>query len=141
MILHCLGLGSFMLLFELKTFAWSNVMLMPWLWHIRVVGYVGGSVLPIMFAHEIMPPLLPGIGFLIAGTLNLVEERKGEGASHDKTGELAERDGSTVRLKAGGAFYAPQPVSCLAVSLPLIVAGTQSGDLYHLKVQDGAPSA
>ena len=77
MILHCLGLGSFMLFFELKTFAWSNVMLMPWLWHIRVVGYVGGSVLPIMFAHEIMPPLLPGIGFLVAGTLNLVAVTSG----------------------------------------------------------------
>ena len=68
-------------------------------------------------------------------TLELVEERKGDGASTDKSGEVAERDGSTVRLKQGGAFYAPQPVECLAVHLPRIVAGTASGELYHLKVE------
>ena len=72
MILLCLCSGSFLLLFELKTFAGSTIMLMPWLWHVRVIGYIGSAVMPVMFAHEIMPPLLPAIGFLIAGTLNLV---------------------------------------------------------------------
>ena len=64
-----------------------------------------------------------------------MEERKGEGASADKSGDVAERDGSTVRLKEGGAFYAPQPVSCLAVHLPRIVAGSQSRELHHLEVE------
>ena len=52
----------------------------------------------------------------------------------DRSGGVVERDGSTVRLKQGGAFYAPQPVSCVAVHLPRIVAGSQSGELYHLEI-------
>ena len=68
-------------------------------------------------------------------TLELVEERKGDGASTDKSGEVAERDGSTVRLKQGGAFHAPQPIQCLAVHLPRIVAGTLTGELYHLELE------
>ena len=70
-----------------------------------------------------------------AGTLDLIEERRGEGAAIDASGEVAERDGSVLRLKEGGAFYAPSPLSCVAVHWPRLVAGAQSGELYHLKVQ------
>ena len=71
----------------------------------------------------------------LAGTLDLVEERRGNGAAIDGSGEVAERDGSTLRLKEGGAFYAPSPVQCVAVHWPKLVAGAQSGELYHLEVQ------
>ena len=70
------------------------------------------------------------------GTLELVDQRWGEGFSVDENGEVAERDGSVVRLKQGGAFYAPQQVVCLAVQYPKIVAGSLSGELYHLEVLD-----
>ena len=49
----------------------------------------------------------------------------------DKSGEVAERDGATLRLKEGGAFYAPSPLLCIAVHWPKLVAGAQSGELYH----------
>ena len=52
-----------------------------------------------------------------------MEDRTGSGATFDKSGEVVERDGSTMRLKEGGVFYAPSPLSCVAVRLPLIVAG------------------
>ena len=65
-----------------------------------------------------------------------MEERKGDGAALDKSGEVAERDGATLRLKEGGAFYAPSPLLCIAVHWPKLVAGAQSGELYHLEVQD-----
>ena len=70
-----------------------------------------------------------------SGTFDLVEERTGSGAAIDAAGEVAERDGSTLRLKEGGAFYAPLPLQCVAVHWPKLVAGTQSGELYHLEVQ------
>ena len=54
----------------------------------------------------------------------------------DKSGEVAERDGARLRLKEGGAFYAPSPLQCIAVHWPKLVAGAQSGELYHLEVQD-----
>ena len=76
----------------------------------------------------------PSISNSPTGALALVEERKGEGASMDKSGGVVERDGSTVRLKQGGAFYAPQPVLCVAIHLPRIVAGSKSGELYHLEI-------
>ena len=65
-----------------------------------------------------------------------MEERKGDGAALDKSGEVAERDGAALRLKEGGAFYAPSPLLCTAVHWPKLVAGAQSGELYHLEVQD-----
>ena len=54
----------------------------------------------------------------------------------DKSGDVAERDGATLRLKEGGAFYAPSPLKCIAVHWPKLVAGAESGELYHLEVQD-----
>ena len=39
-------------------------------------------------------------------------------------GEVAERDGATLRLKEGGAFYAPSPLLCIAVHWPKL---TQQG--------------
>ena len=54
----------------------------------------------------------------------------------DKSGEVAERDGATLRLKEGGAFYAPSPLLCIAVHWPKLVAGAESYELYHLEVQD-----
>ena len=71
-------------------------------------------------------------------TLQLVEERKGDGSAFDNSGssEVAECDGATLRLKEGGTFYAPNPLQCIAVHWPRLVAGAQSGELYHLKVQE-----
>ena len=68
-------------------------------------------------------------------SLALVEERHGEEATFDKMGEVAYRDGVTLRLKEGGAFYAPSPLVCVAVHWPRLVAGAQSGELYHLEVE------
>ena len=56
-------------------------------------------------------------------------------AQPDAAGEVAECDGSTLRLKEGGAFYAPSPLVCVAVHWPKLVAGAQSGELYDLEVQ------
>ena len=69
-----------------------------------------------------------------AESLTMIEERKGDAATIDKAGEVAERDGATLRLKEGGAFYAPSPLSSVAVHWPKLVAGAQSGELYHLVV-------
>ena len=69
-----------------------------------------------------------------AGTLALLEERQGDASAVDKSGEVAECDGATVRLREGGAFYAPSPLQCVAVHWPRLVAGAESGELYHLEV-------
>ena len=71
-------------------------------------------------------------------TLQLVEERKGDGSALDASGSgaVAERDGATLRLKeGGGVFYAPSPLTCVAVHWPKLVAGTRTGELYHLEVE------
>ena len=71
-----------------------------------------------------------------AESLTMIEERNGDGQTIDKSGEVAERDGATLRLKeGGGAFYAPSPLQCVAVHWPRLVAGAQSGELYHLEVE------
>ena len=70
-----------------------------------------------------------------AGTFALLEEREGGAATLDKAGEVADRDGATLRLKAGGAFYAPSPLYCVAVHWPRLVAGAYTGELYHLEVE------
>ena len=73
----------------------------------------------------------------LADSFQLVEERQGDGSSFDNSAssEVAERDGATLRLKEGGTFYAPSPLECMAVHWPRLVAGAQSGELYHLEVQ------
>ena len=74
------------------------------------------------------------------GSLQLVEERNGDGAAFDQSGSsaVAECDGATLRLKeSGGAFYAPGPLQCIAVHWPMLVAGAQSGQLHHLEVEEG----
>ena len=71
-------------------------------------------------------------------SLQLLEERKGDGSALDASGSgaVAERNGATLHLKeGGGAFYAPSPLQCVAVHWPRLVAGAQSGELYHLEVQ------
>ena len=79
------------------------------------------------------PPLLPSF---TAGTLQLVEERKGDGVAVDRGGNVAERDGSTVRIKeGGGVFYGQSPLECVASHWPKLVAGAQSGELFHLEVE------
>ena len=87
---------------------------------------------PVPTRHPRHPPALT------TGTFELLEERQGDGAAIDKGGEVAERDGATLRLKEGGAFYAPSPLRCVAVHWPRLVAGAQSGELYHLEVEGGA---
>ena len=74
----------------------------------------------------------------LTDSFQLVEERKGDGSAFDNSGssEVAERDGATLCLKEGGTFYAPNPLQCIAVHWPRLVAGAQSGELYHLKVQE-----
>ena len=71
-------------------------------------------------------------------TLQLVEEREGNGSALDASGSgaVAECDGAALRLKeGGGVFYAPGPLLSVAVHWPRLVAGAQSGALYHLEVQ------
>ena len=82
----------------------------------------------------------------LADSFQLVEEREGDvwqyirlnypGSSFDNSAssEVAERDGATLRLKEGGTFYAPNPLQCVAVHWPRLVAGAESGELYHLEV-------
>jgi WD40 repeat protein len=70
-----------------------------------------------------------------ADSFNLLDSRPGEAMAFSKEAEGVVRDGSTIRMKdGGGAFYAPSPISCVAVSWPRIAAGAQSGELYHLEV-------
>jgi WD40 repeat protein len=70
-----------------------------------------------------------------ADSFNLLETRQGEAMAFSKGAEGVVRDGATIRMKdGGGAFYAPSPISCVAVSWPRIAAGAQSGELYHLQV-------
>ena len=87
------------------------------------------------------PPSSTARPLPFAGSLELVEERRGDGAAFDASpsgGAVAERDGATLRLReGGGAFYAPSPLVCVAVSWPRLVAGAQSGELYHLQVEEG----
>merc|ERR1719223_1806934 len=73
-----------------------------------------------------------------ADTLQLVEERKGDGSALDASGSgaVAEHDGATLRLKeGGGVFYAPATLLSVAVHWPRLVAGAETGELYHLEVQ------
>ena len=68
-------------------------------------------------------------------SFNLLETRQGEAMAFSKEAEGVVRDGATIRMKdGGGAFYAPSPIQCVAVSWPRIAAGAQSGELYHLEV-------
>ena len=70
-----------------------------------------------------------------ADSFNLLETRPGEAMAFSKEAEGVVRDGSTIRMEdGGGAFYAPSPITCVAVSWPRIAAGAQSGELYHLEV-------
>ena len=78
----------------------------------------------------------PSLNTADAESLTMVEERWGDAATIDKSEEVAERDGATLRLKEGGAFYAPSPLVSVAVHWPRLVAGAQSGELYHLEVQE-----
>ena len=66
-------------------------------------------------------------------TLKELESRPGNASTIGKQGEEADVDGSALRLKEGGAFYAPAPLQCVAVHWPRLVAGSQSGELYHLE--------
>ena len=70
-----------------------------------------------------------------ADSFNLLETRPGDAMAFSREAEGVVRDGATIRMKDGvGAFYAPSPISCVAVSWPRIAAGAQSGELYHLEV-------
>ncbi len=70
-----------------------------------------------------------------AVSFNLLDSRAGETIAFSKEAEGVVRDGSTICMKdGGGAFYAPSPISCVAVSWPRIAAGARSGELYHLEV-------
>ena len=61
------------------------------------------------------------------------KESPGNDPAVDKSGGEADTDGSTLSLKAGGTFYAPSHLSCVAVRWPKLVAGAWSGKLYHLE--------
>ena len=67
--------------------------------------------------------------------LDRLETRPDEAMAFSKEVEGVVRDGATIRMKeGGGTFYAPSPISCMAVNLPRIAAGASSGELYHLEV-------
>jgi hypothetical protein len=62
-----------------------------------------------------------------ADSFNMLETRPGEAMAFSEEAEGVVRDGATVRIKDGvGAFYAPSPISCLAVSWPRIAAGAHA---------------
>ena len=66
-----------------------------------------------------------------ADSFNLLEMHPGDSLAFSREAEGAVCDGATIRMKdGGGAFYAPSPISCVAVSWPRIAAGAQSGELY-----------
>jgi hypothetical protein len=68
-----------------------------------------------------------------ADSFNLLKTRPEMAFSKKAKGVV--REGSTIRMEdGGGAFYAPSPIMCVAVSWPRIAAGAQSGELYHLEV-------
>jgi len=68
-----------------------------------------------------------------ADSFNLLDSRAGVAFSKEAEGVV--RDGLTIHMKdGGGAFYAPSPILCVAVSWPRIAAGSHSGELYHLEV-------
>jgi WD40 repeat protein len=70
-----------------------------------------------------------------ADSFNLLDSRPGEAIAFSKEAEGVVHHGSTIRMKdGGGAFYAPSPILCVAVSWPRIAAGAMSGELYHLEV-------
>ena len=70
-----------------------------------------------------------------ADSFDLLKLRPGEAMAFSEEAEGVVCDGATIRMKdGGGAFYAPSPISCVAVSWPRIAAGAQSGELYHLQV-------
>ena len=70
-----------------------------------------------------------------ADSFNLLDSRPGEDMAFSIEAEGVVHDGLTIRMKdRGGAFYAPSPILCVAVSWPRIAAGAQSGELYHLEV-------
>ena len=60
------------LLLELATFSRGTALVSPWLWGVRVVGYLGFATPGVLVSPSLMPPLLPSIGFGIAGLLNVV---------------------------------------------------------------------
>ena len=71
-----------------------------------------------------------------AGDTLTVITADGSALDASGSGAVAERDGATLRLKeGGGVFYAPGPLQSVAVHWPRLVAGAQSGALYHLEVQ------
>ncbi len=70
-----------------------------------------------------------------ADSFNLLETRPGEAMAFSNEAEVVLHDGATIRMKeGGGAFYAPSPISCMAVNWHRIAAGAMSGELYHLEV-------
>ena len=70
-----------------------------------------------------------------ADSFNLLETRPGDAMAFSREAEGVVSHGATIRMKdGGGAFYAPSPIMCVAVSWPRIAAGAQSGELYHLEV-------
>ena len=52
---------------------------------------------------------------------------EGDDAALDKSGEVAERHSATLRLKEGGAFYAPSPLVSIAIRWPKLVGGRKVG--------------
>ena len=65
-----------------------------------------------------------------------IREKNPGGARQNCRNKRPSRDGATLRLKEGAAFYAPSPLQCIAIHWPKLVAGAQSGELYCLEVQD-----
>ena len=94
----------------------------------------------VMLSGEADQRLLQGqcrrLGLSDEGDVDDLLDRVQQHVQRTESSEVAERDGAMLRLKKGGTFYAPNPLQCIAVHWPRLVAGAQSGELYHLKVQD-----
>lgn len=69
-----------------------------------------------------------------ADSLQLMDERAGSMAILDMSGQAADVLGSSLHLHDGRRFYSPSPIQTVAMHLPLLVAGAQSGELYLLEV-------
>ena len=65
--------GALMFAFECNTFMREQVLVMPWLWQVRVVLYLGLSAPGFYTASEtnLMPPLICSTFYLFTGLLNL----------------------------------------------------------------------
>ena len=67
--------------------------------------------------------------------LQLMDEREGTMTTFDTMGHAAHVNGDVLHLMDGSRLDAPSLILTVAVHLPFLVAGAQSGELYFLEVE------